>query len=166
MRARLVFLLLSAVSAVGGIDAIEPLHAANYSNLFKATNPAVAVLYTSGRVANPASEFGEAVANGLGSGFLVDDEGHVMTAAHVVQTADLVRVEFSNGFRTTAAIIASDPVKDVALLKLDEMPEGVSPLKTGQLRQGRDWRGGVRHWRALRTQPYADSWPHFGASRE
>ena len=131
MRVRSIFVVLGVLAGIAGLGGLAPLHAADYSKLFKATNPAVAVLYTSGRVANPASEFGEAVANGLGSGFLVDDEGHVMTAAHVVQTADLVRVEFSNGFRTTAAIIASDPVKDVALLKLDEMPESISPLKLG-----------------------------------
>ena len=80
MRVRSIFVVLGVLAGIAGL---APLHAADYSKLFKATNPAVAVLYTSGRVANPASEFGEAVANGLGSGSLVDDEGHVMTAAHV-----------------------------------------------------------------------------------
>ena len=68
---------------------------------------------------------------GLGSGFLIDHEGHVMTAAHVVQTADLVQVEFTNGKKVTAAVVASDPVKDVALLKLDAMPEGIEPARLG-----------------------------------
>ncbi len=49
-----------------------------------------------------------------------------MTAAHVVQTADLVEAEFVDGTRVTAAVISSDSVKDVALLKLDEVPENAS----------------------------------------
>lgn len=62
---------------------------------------------------------------------LIDDEGHILTAAHVVQTADLVEVEFTDGTKTTAAIIVSDPDKDVALLKLDRIPHGIKPAKLG-----------------------------------
>ncbi len=105
--------------------------AADYRKLFKRVDPAVVVLYTVERSVAPGSRFGEVALPGLGSGFLIDDEGHVMTAAHVVQTADLVEAEFTNGTKVTAAVIASDPVKDVALLKLDAVPENVRPVKLG-----------------------------------
>ncbi len=54
-----------------------------------------------------------------------------MTAAHVVQTADLVEVEFVDGKKVTASVVASDPGKDVALLKLDTLPPNMKPAKLG-----------------------------------
>lgn len=106
-------------------------HAADYRKLFEQANPSVVVLYTIEREVAPQTELGEVALPGLGSGFIVDDEGHVMTAAHVVQTADLVEVEFLDGTKVTAGVVASDPVKDVALLKLDRVPEGLQPAKLG-----------------------------------
>jgi S1-C subfamily serine protease len=104
---------------------------ADYRKLFAQANPSVVVLYTIERQVAPQTELGEVALPGLGSGFVVDNEGHVMTAAHVVQTADLVQVEFIDGTKVTAAVVASDPVKDVALLKLDKVPEGLKPAKLG-----------------------------------
>lgn len=122
-RIALVLLALLVVSSTAG--------AANYRKLFERADPSVVVLYTVERQVAPLSESGEVALPGLGSGFVVDKEGHVMTAAHVVQTADLVQVEFIDGTRVTAAVVASDPVKDVALLKLDKIPDGLKPAKLG-----------------------------------
>lgn len=105
--------------------------AADYRKLFKKSDPAVVVIYTVERQVAPQSRLGEVALPGLGSGFLIDDEGHVMTAAHVVQTADLVQAEFADGTKVTASVVASDPVKDVALLKLDSLPQNVQPAKLG-----------------------------------
>jgi S1-C subfamily serine protease len=106
-------------------------NAADYRKLFKQTDPSVVVLYTIERQAAPNTELGEVALPGLGSGFLIDDEGHIMTAAHVVQTADLVRAEFPDGTKIPAAVVASDPVNDVALLKLDRLPDDVRPARLG-----------------------------------
>ncbi len=95
----------------------------NYRKLFERVDPAVVTIHTVERNVAVGSPTGTVAQPGLGSGFLIDADGHVMTAAHVVQTADLVEVEFVDGTRVTAAVISSDPVKDVALLKLDEVPE-------------------------------------------
>jgi S1-C subfamily serine protease len=58
----------------------------------------------------------------LGSGVLISANGEIMTAAHVVQTADTVFVEFSSGEILRARVIASEPAADVALLKLVSSP--------------------------------------------
>ena len=103
--------------------------AANYERLFAKVDPAVAVFYTVERDVVTNGPPGQVSQAGLGSGVLVTTRGYVITAAHVVQTADLVEVEFSNGFRTTAAVTASDPGKDLALLKLDKIPADITPVK-------------------------------------
>lgn len=105
--------------------------AADHRRLFKRVDPSVVVLYTVEREVAPGTRAGQVASNGLGSGVLVDDQGHVMTAAHVVQTADLVQAEFVDGFKTTAVVVASDPSKDVALVKLDKLPESIKPAKVG-----------------------------------
>lgn len=118
-----ICVLLLALSA--------PVLSADFGDLFERTDPAVVVIYTTERVPSAQSRSGEVSAEGLGSGVLIDDEGHIMTAAHVVQTADLIQVEFVTGQRITAAVVSSDPLKDVALLKLDAMPEKTKPAKLG-----------------------------------
>lgn len=81
----------------------------------------------------PAPQYNGQLVNiaGLGSGVLVDTDGKVMTAAHVVQTADSVRVEFPGDMLVNARIIASDAAADVALLQLDRVPHGVVPAQLG-----------------------------------
>jgi S1-C subfamily serine protease len=62
---------------------------------------------------------------GVGSGVLISPDGRVLTAAHVVHTADEINVEFLDGTIVRATVIASEPEADVALLQLDRVPESV-----------------------------------------
>jgi serine protease Do len=53
-----------------------------------------------------------------GSGVLVSDDGLIWTAAHVVQSAELVKVEFQDGQSYEADVLSSFQIADVALLKI------------------------------------------------
>tara|TARA_R110002012_G_scaffold23885_3_gene80606 strand:+ start:11003 stop:12427 length:1425 start_codon:yes stop_codon:yes gene_type:complete len=55
----------------------------------------------------------------LGSGFVISEDGYVMTNAHVVQDADEILVRLNDRRELTAELIGSDPQTDVALLKID-----------------------------------------------
>jgi S1-C subfamily serine protease len=66
---------------------------------------------------------------GTGSGVLISPT-EILTAAHVVQAANKVRVEFPSGQEIGATVVASQPDNDVALLRLDE-PAQVSPVPMG-----------------------------------
>ncbi|MGO2393335.1 MULTISPECIES: DegQ family serine endoprotease [unclassified Halomonas] len=55
----------------------------------------------------------------LGSGFVISDDGYVMTNAHVVQDADEILVRLNDRRELNAELIGSDPQTDVALLKID-----------------------------------------------
>ncbi len=106
-------------------------NASDYRELFAQADPSVVVLYTIERQVDPRQKSGEVSRRGLGSGFVVGTEGHIVTAAHVVQTADAVQVEFVDGTKVSAHVIASDTVKDVALLVLDDIPTNLKPVKIG-----------------------------------
>jgi S1-C subfamily serine protease len=65
-----------------------------------------------------------------GSGFLIDDEGHILTNAHVVEGAKSVTVQLGDRDPQDAEIVGTDPSTDIALLKVDDT-EGVNPLPLG-----------------------------------
>ncbi len=65
-----------------------------------------------------------APARGEGSGWVFDEDGHIVTNNHVVQDATQIIVYFANGQWTEAEIVATDPQADLAVIKVDP-PEGV-----------------------------------------
>ncbi|OGB96022.1 MAG: hypothetical protein A2Z31_02215 [candidate division NC10 bacterium RBG_16_65_8] len=103
-----------ALFITGG--ATDPASAESLQELYKRICSAVAVVRVPGEV---------------GSGVLIDDEGHVMTAYHVIQTAEEVTVEFHGKGKIRARVISSDPGADVALLRAERIPFGVTPVQLG-----------------------------------
>jgi S1-C subfamily serine protease len=59
-------------------------------------------------------------ANTLGSGFVYDKQGHIVTNGHVVGDAKVVYVTFPDGNRYTAKVIASDTYSDIAVLQISQ----------------------------------------------
>ncbi len=75
---------------------------------------------------------------GTGSGVVVSAEGEILTAAHVVQNADSVAVEFYDGTRLPAQIVSSDPLTDLAMVRLEgALPGGVAIARLGDSDQAR-----------------------------
>ena len=73
-----------------------------------------------------------------GSGFLIDQQGLVLTNQHVVSTSEFIAVEFDKRQKLRATLLASDPEKDVAVLwvnvkKIGQVPAALSLLKKGDL---------------------------------
>jgi S1-C subfamily serine protease len=82
---------------------------------------------------SPGVVFVEA-GQGSGSGFAIDDEGHVVTNDHVVQSARQFRVRFGeDGQPVDAELLGTDPSADLALLKVDpaDVDGGLKPLRLG-----------------------------------
>ncbi len=73
--------------------------------------------------------------SGLGSGFVWDENGHIVTNNHVVRGADKIEVTFSDGSIVSAELVGSDPDSDLAVLKVD-LPE--SQLVPVQLANSED----------------------------
>jgi S1-C subfamily serine protease len=68
---------------------------------------------------------------GLGTGFVWDEEGHVVTNYHVVQSATDLEVDFPSGYKTRAQVIGLDPDSDLAVLELDKLPAELKVLTLG-----------------------------------
>lgn len=68
------------------------------------------------------------VGGGHGSGFLIGDEGYILTNDHVVMDLDTIRVVMSNGSKFEGRVLNRDPRQDVALVKIDGAPvKGLRP---------------------------------------
>jgi len=68
---------------------------------------------------------------GLGSGFVFDSEGHVVTNNHVVDGASTVEISFSSGYKAHGTVIGTDVDADVAVIKTDAVAEEIHPLAIG-----------------------------------
>jgi S1-C subfamily serine protease len=70
-------------------------------------------------------------AKALGSGFVIDKAGHIVTNYHVVEGARAVEVSFSNNESLKARIVGVDPSTDIAVLKVDAHSRALTPLPLG-----------------------------------
>jgi S1-C subfamily serine protease len=75
----------------------------------------------------PAGNGTDGVYAGIGSGVVINAEGAVLTALHVVDGAAAVQVEFADGTAATAEVAASQPEHDVAVLLVDRLPGVIVP---------------------------------------
>lgn len=66
-----------------------------------------------------------------GSGFVLDENGHIVTNQHVVDGAERVTVVFSGGERVEAEVVGEDASTDVAVLQADAPEEMLTPLTLG-----------------------------------
>jgi S1-C subfamily serine protease len=68
---------------------------------------------------------------GSGSGFVWDLLGHIITNYHVIEGANQITVSFGDGQELPAQVVGVDPPNDLAVLRVDELPDGVEPMPLG-----------------------------------
>jgi serine protease Do len=120
-----MFRLLSGVVPL--LFAWEHAEAQQLRDLFRKVSPSVVLVRTLERELAQEPSRGLVNMSGLGSGVLISADGKVMTAAHVVQVAERVGIEFKDGKVYPAHVVGSSARADVALVQLDRMPTGISP---------------------------------------
>jgi S1-C subfamily serine protease len=92
------------------------------AELYQRVNPGVVAIFAYG---------GSGSQDALGSGFVIDTEGHILTNLHVVSEAEQIEVDFPSGLMTEAEVVAKDPDSDLAVLKVDVAAEELTPLTLG-----------------------------------
>jgi S1-C subfamily serine protease len=68
---------------------------------------------------------------GGGSGFVLDEGGHIVTNQHVVEGAEEISVRFASGVRRPAELVGEDPSTDVAVIQVDAPESLLRPLTLG-----------------------------------
>jgi S1-C subfamily serine protease len=67
----------------------------------------------------------------LGSGFVYDDQGHILTNQHVVEGATQVEVDFTSGYKIYGTVIGTDLDSDLAVVKVNAPASELHPLSLG-----------------------------------
>ena len=116
----------AAADGSGRLDA-EALYAATSAGVVD-----IAAKGVSSASAQP-TPFGEAPqqpqSTSTGTGFVIDDAGHIVTASHVVDDASSITVTFEDGTTRTARRLGHDDATDIAVLKIDPAGLTLRPLK-------------------------------------
>ena len=93
------------------------------ANIYERANPAVVNIDVAG--GSDMTEFGS------GSGFVIDQDGHIVTNNHVIEGADEIDVTFWDGTVAAAKLIGADPYSDLALVRVTVEPARLVPLSLG-----------------------------------
>jgi S1-C subfamily serine protease len=81
--------------------------------------------------ANPAVVYIIVPPIGSGSGFVYSQDGYIVTNNHVVENGRSYEVVFSNGERRAGELVGRDVDSDLAVIKVEDLPDGVQPLPLG-----------------------------------
>jgi len=114
-----------------GDDLLAPLDVEEQlvTNLYQRVGPSV--VHITAQVVTVNFFFGPMPSEGTGSGFVYDEDGHIVTNYHVVEGAEKISVKISDGLEVPASVIGADPANDLAVLALDlEIPD-LAPLVLG-----------------------------------
>jgi serine protease DegS len=122
----------------------------SFADAVSRAGPAVVNIYTARVVESPSRSIEggsvlreklpnvrKRVEGSLGSGVIVDSEGHLVTNHHVIQGADEIRVQLADGRIATPSIVGTDPDTDLAVLRVDvEDAPFMSMGRSNELRAG------------------------------
>ena len=106
------------------------------NDIYRRSAPGVVQIVSSGKTVQESdpffgTPFSTPGAQALGSGFVLDKEGHIVTNYHVVQGADKIQVGFSNNASYSAKLVGSDPSTDIAVIKVNGSSRALTPLPLG-----------------------------------
>jgi S1-C subfamily serine protease len=98
-------------------------------DVYKNVAPSVVNITT--QILQPSFFYGSVPAQGAGSGFVIDTDGHILTNYHVIENAQRINVAFGNGTSLQAKLVGSDARNDMAVLKVDAPKSLLHPVTFG-----------------------------------
>jgi S1-C subfamily serine protease len=108
-----------------------PSESRSLADIFKEVDGSVTVVVAVHKVSSAPAGIEQKMGLNVGSGVLVSKSGKVITSAHLVNTADQIKLKLSSGEIVGARVVASAPFADVSLLQLESVPKEVVVAKLG-----------------------------------
>ncbi len=127
-------------AALGNVSDLEQ----TLEQIYTQVNPSVVAIHVvekaGGSISipffnNPGQEAPQVQPQALGSGFVWDKDGHIVTNNHVVAGAEKVSVTFSDGTIVPATVVGTDPDSDLAVIKVDYPADQLQPVKVADSTQ-------------------------------
>ncbi|MBM3188532.1 MAG: PDZ domain-containing protein [Chloroflexi bacterium] len=118
----------AAAPSAGSSSAVPAIESEDLTALYQQLTPGVVNIQV---VVQRMGTSGE----GAGSGFILDDAGHIVTNNHVVAGATKVVVVFFDGTEVEAKVVGTDADSDLAVVRVERLPEGTHPLPLGDSSQ-------------------------------
>ncbi len=126
-----VVVVVVATPTPGPLPPLESADSLDARRIAVYERVAPAVVNITTQVLRTSFFWGTIPEEGSGSGFLWDTDGHIVTNYHVVSGAQRIEVSFGEGMNMPATVVGTDPTNDLAVLKVDSIPEGVVPVEVG-----------------------------------
>lgn len=127
-----------AAPRAGQVSLEQTARSLTIAQIYRRDAPGVVQVTSTAVVRTPSDPFfgnlfpqAPQTAESLGSGFVIDKAGHVITNYHVVAGARSVQVSFSNNDRMKARVVGKDPSTDVAVLQVNARSRALQPLPLG-----------------------------------
>lgn len=99
--------------------------------VYEEASPSVVNIRVRTTISSGFPGFGDFVQQGQGSGFVWDDQGHIVTNNHVVENATEIEVTFNDGITLPAMLVGADPDSDLAVIRVDPAEHELKPVKLG-----------------------------------
>jgi S1-C subfamily serine protease len=114
------------LAPISGDTAAGPAQIDRLAGLYANINPGVVSI-----IIFPAGATAGSLPLGQGSGFVIDEAGHIVTNDHVVADAGEIEVDFPSGVKAWADLIGTDLDSDLAVLQVDVPAEALVPIPLG-----------------------------------
>jgi len=116
-------------TVVSNLASFDSVLEDKFTNIYKAVNPAIVHIFVYEQFEDQVFPLG------TGSGFLIDNQGHIVTNNHVVADGESFEVVYANGQRSLAEIVGTDVDSDLAIIRAETIAEDAQPLSLGNSRE-------------------------------
>jgi S1-C subfamily serine protease len=133
LKSMLIFFLFAFNSAICAEQKMLIEYEKNSINVFQSTADSIVNVSNMKMTRSFFDMDANEVQTGVGSGFLWDINGHIVTNFHVVDGGDSFQISFKDDKKQyKAKFVGADPKKDIAVLKLIETPRNLKPINVGE----------------------------------
>lgn len=132
--------LSAPVPKIGAVDPEVKLTPLSFAPIAKKADPSVVTIYTAGAESQGFGRRGGQGQQGMGSGFIVQTDGVIITNNHVIEGADRILVQLSDERRFQGKVAGRDPRTDIAVVKIEGAKDLTAiPLGDSDTLEVGDW---------------------------